>query len=400
MVLMLAVVFVDLLGFGIIIPLLPFYGLRFAADPFAVTMLMGTYSGCQLLAAPLWGRLSDTIGRRPVVLVSLATSVVAYLWLSRASALWMLFAARAVQGASAGNISVAQAYIADLTRPENRAKWMGLVGAAIGLGFTLGPAIGGWLAGTDLATLDVTLPALAAAAMSGAALLIALVFLPESLPAAERARGSVALGRLALIRDAFARSRLRPLLLLFFADTFAFACMESTFGQWAYARLGWGPGQVGSVLGGVGAVLILIQGGVIGRLTRRYGEPRLLFAGTVVIGIGLAGMVIAATPIVAVAACSLLALGQGLASPATSALVSREAGAHEQGRILGVNQSMGSAARLLGPAVAGIAFEWWGAGAPYAVGAIVMIGAAVLAWRVLHERRLAAPAAPVGQAAP
>ncbi|HLY56335.1 MAG TPA: MFS transporter, partial [Stellaceae bacterium] len=362
-------------------------GLRYAPDhPFAVTMLLATYSGCQLIAAPLWGRLSDRIGRRPIVLISLTTSVLAYLWLSEASALWMLFAARALQGISAGNISVAQAYIADVTKPENRAKGMGLVGAAIGVGFTLGPAIGGWLAGSDPVHLAVAAPALAAAGMSALALLIALVRLPESLPPDRRAAKRTS-GRIALVLDAFSRPRLRPLLTLFFTTTFAFAGMESTFGQWAYARFDWGPSQVGAVLGTVGVLLIVIQGGLIGRLTARFGEARLLFAGTLMIAVGLAAMAASTVAAAGIAACCLLAMGQGLASPATSALVSRAAGGSEQGGILGVNQSMGSAARLLGPAVAGAAFELRGPGAPYVIGAAVMLISAVLAWRVMNDKR-------------
>ncbi len=188
MIVMLLVVFIDLLGFGVVIPLLPFYGEHFHASPAAITTLMSIYSGLQLVAAPLWGRLSDRIGRRPVVLVSVATSVLAYLWLSSADALWMLFAARALQGISAGNISVAQAYIADVTTPENRAKGMGGLGAALGLGFVLGPALGGLLAGGDPANIHVAVPSYVAAGLSAIALVVALFRLKESLTPALRAR--------------------------------------------------------------------------------------------------------------------------------------------------------------------------------------------------------------------
>jgi DHA1 family tetracycline resistance protein-like MFS transporter len=397
--LMLLVVFIDLVGFGIVIPLLPFYGLHFLPDhPFAVTMLMATYSGCQLVAAPLWGRLSDRTGRRPVMLASLTTSVLAYLWLAHASALWMLFAARALQGISAGNISVAQAYVADVTTPENRAKGMGLVGAAIGIGFTLGPAIGGFLAGSDPAHLALAAPAYAAALLSATALAIAVVRLPESLPP-ERRAVAAGPGRIAMIRSAMARPRLRPLLVLFFTSTFAFAGMESTFGQWAYARFAWGPSQVGGVLGSVGVLLILIQGGLIGRLARRYGEARLLVAGTIMTGTGLALLAIPAGWTLGVGACALLALGQGLASPSIQSLVSREAAATEQGGVLGVNQSMGAAARLFGPAVAGLAFEWYGPGAPYLVGALIMLVSVWLALGIRRERGGETPVPARGQAA-
>ncbi len=162
------IVFVDLVGFGLIIPLLPFYGEHFHASPATVGLLMAVYSFAQFLAAPLWGRLSDRIGRRPVLACSLAGATLSYLWLAFAQDLWMLFAARALGGFMAGNIATAFAYVADVTTPANRAKGMGIVGAAFGLGFIFGPAIGGVLAGHDPANADYTSPALVAAALSGA----------------------------------------------------------------------------------------------------------------------------------------------------------------------------------------------------------------------------------------
>ena len=389
MIVMLLVVFIDLLGFGVVIPLLPFYGEHFHASPAAITTLMSTYSGLQLLAAPLWGRLSDRIGRRPVVLVSVATSALAYLWLSSADALWMLFAARALQGISAGNISVAQAYIADVTTPENRAKGMGGLGAALGLGFVLGPAMGGLLAGGDPASINVAVPSYVAAALSAVALVVALFSLRESLTPALRAKAGTQPGRIAQIRNAFSRPRLRILMVMFFTTTFAFAGMESTFGLWAYHRLNWGPRQVGLVFAAVGIVLVIVQGMLIGRVIKRFGEARALFAGTIAIAIGLALLAAAREPVLGVFASCWLALGMGLASPSTSALISKEAAANEQGSILGVNQSVGSFARIIGPAVAGQAFEFGGPSAPYAVGAVIMLISAGIAWQVMRQRAAA-----------
>jgi DHA1 family tetracycline resistance protein-like MFS transporter len=386
MIVMLLVVFVDLLGFGVIIPLLPFYAVHFNASPAVITTLMSTYSGVQLLSAPVWGRLSDRIGRRPVILISTFASVVAYLWLSRADALWMLFAARAVQGLAGGNISVAQAYIADITTPENRAKGMGGLGAALGLGFVLGPAIGGLLAGSDPVNPNVWLPSLAAAGLSGIALVIALLRLKESLTPALRAQAHKGPGRIAQIRSAFGRPRLRILMILFFNTTFAFAGMETTFGLWANQRLHWGPSQVGEIFAVVGIVLVLVQGGLIGRITKRYGSARALFAGTIGIGIGLALLALAMGPVLAIAASCCLAFGMGLASPSTSTMISQEANASEQGGILGVNQSIGSFARIAGPAVAGQAFERGGPSAPYAFGAAVMVVSALIAYQIVRQR--------------
>ena len=174
------IVFVDLVGFGLVIPLLPFYAVRFGAAPQQVTLLLATFSLFQLFAAPLWGALSDRIGRRPVLMTSMAASALAYLWLGNATALWMLFGARALAGACAGNIAAAQAYIADTTTPENRAKGMGMIGAAFGLGFIFGPALGGFLAGNDPATANLAAPAWLAAGLSLAALCGVLFLLRKS----------------------------------------------------------------------------------------------------------------------------------------------------------------------------------------------------------------------------
>src|SRR5438876_7076929 len=175
------IVFIDLVGFGLIIPLLPFYAERFGASPQLVTLLLAIFSLMSMLAAPLWGRLSDRIGRRPVLMTSMAAAVLAYLWLGFAGELWMLFAARAFAGICAGNIAAAQAYIADVTPPEKRARGMGMIGAAFGLGFIIGPALGGIVAGDDLATADLTTPGLIAAGLSAVAFFGVVLLLPESL---------------------------------------------------------------------------------------------------------------------------------------------------------------------------------------------------------------------------
>ena len=204
-------------------------------------MLLAVYSLMQLFAAPLWGRLSDRVGRRPVLMVSMAASVLAYLWIGSATALWMLFAARALAGACAGNIAAAQAYIADITKPEDRAKGMGLIGAAFGLGFIIGPALGGLLAGPDPATADVQTPAWVAAGFSFVALCGVVLLLRESLPADRRGVGGPSRGRVSAILERAGPPRAvapDPDLLLVIL---AFAAMESTFALWAIAQFGWGP---------------------------------------------------------------------------------------------------------------------------------------------------------------
>jgi DHA1 family tetracycline resistance protein-like MFS transporter len=323
-------------------------------------------------------------------LLSVSTSVLAYLWLSQADALWMLFAARAVQGISAGNISVAQAFVADITTAENRAKGMGLLGAAYGLGFTLGPWVGGELAGAGPHHPSVILPSLAAAGMSAIALILAFALMKEPLSAALRAEAAAnRKGRIEQIVSAFSRPRLRLVMLLFFATTFAFAGMETTFAQWALDRLDWGPQPVGRMFGMIGVLLIMLQGGLIGQLVKQFGERRLVLAGMMLIGIGLLGMALSWHPILAVMSTSLMAIGQGITAPTTSALGSREAQASEQGGILGVNQSVGSLARLLGPTAAGLAYQYGGASAPYFLGAAVMLGTCWLGLSLIRQPELA-----------
>ena len=389
------IVVVDLVGFGLVIPLLPFYAVRFGAQAQLVTALLAVYSLMALLSAPLWGRLSDRIGRRPVLMSSLVAGVLAYMWMGAADALWMLFAARALAGMCAGNIAAAQAYIADVTTPENRAKGMGLIGAAFGLGFIIGPALGGLLAGNDPASADLATPAFVAAALSGVALLGVVLLLPESRPAEAR-QGMPARSRLAAILGTLRRPILSRLILIFFLVILAFSGMESTFALWAMRRFGWGPSQVAYVFAYVGVLSAILQGGLIGRLSRRFGEERLLLAGLALIAFGL--LVLPAARWLPLLALTLgaLAVGMGLVQPSLNSLISRRAGREEQGEVLGVSQSVGSLARVLGPLAAGFLFAELGRDAPYLWGAALAAAAWLLTkllWRDVGSARLAGDAA-------
>jgi MFS transporter, DHA1 family, tetracycline resistance protein len=379
------IVFVDLVGFGLVIPLLPFYAVRFAASAEQVTALLAVYSLMQLFAAPLWGRLSDRVGRRPVLMISMAASVLAYLWIGSATALWMLFAARALAGACAGNIAAAQAYIADITKPEERAKGMGLIGAAFGLGFIIGPALGGLLAGHDPATADVQTPAWVAAGFSFVALCGVFLLLRESLPADRRGMGEPSRGRVSAILDVLGRPVLSRLILIFFLVILAFAAMESTFALWAIEQFGWGPGQVGYVFSYVGVLSAILQGGLIGALTRRFGEERLLLCGLALIGIGLLIMPPAHSVPLLAPAISALALGMGLTQPSLNSLISRRAGREEQGEVLGVSQSVGSLSRVLGPAAAGLFFGEFGRNAAFFWGAALVAAALLVAFKLTRR---------------
>ena len=382
------IVFIDLLGFGVMIPQLPFYGLHFGLHGFGVASMLACYSVAQFFFSPLLGRLSDRVGRRPVLLVSLTASAAAYLWLGLAQAAWMLFAARLIAGAGAGNIAAAQAYIADVTPPEGRAKGMGMIGAAFGLGFTLGPGLGGLAS-----RLDPSAPAFIAAGLSALAFVLAFIRLKESLPQSSRTAPHRP-GRLAMLREALARPMLRELILLLFATICAFAGMETTFALWAWQVFGWGATEVGLNFLFVGIVLVVIQGMLIGRLSRHFGEARLVTTGAASIALGLAGLTLVHTIAALLVVNLLLAGGMGLLSPSINSLISRQAHIDEQGGILGVSQSASSLARSLAPPLAGVLFDLSGHNAPYFIGAAVMALVLVLALRLPRVGHAGAAAAP------
>ena len=391
------IVFIDLVGFGLVIPLLPFYAERFAASPLQMTLLFATYSLMSMVAAPLWGRISDRTGRRPVLMASMAAAALAYVGLAFATQLWMVFAARAFAGACAGNIAAAQAYIADVTPPERRAKGMGMIGAAFGLGFIIGPVIGGIVAGDDLATADLRTPGLIAAGLSLLAFAGVVALLPESLSAR---RFGPPRGRLDATRNALARPVLARLLLVFFFVTVAFSGMETTFAWWAIAQFGWGPRPIGFVFFYVGLLSALMQGGLIGPLTRRLGEERLMLGGLGLIALGLLLMPFAQALPMLVVALTGLALGMGAMQPSINSLISRRAGSEQQGEIMGVAQSIGSLARVLGPVLAGALFGAFGRNSPFLIGAVLVGGALLVGLRL--PRGIAAvaphPETPLGPA--
>ena len=383
-------VFVDLVGFGVIVPLLPFYAEHFHASPFAVTLLMAIYSLMQFFSAPLWGRLSDSAGRKPVLMASILGIALSYVWLGFAASLWQLFAARALAGIMAGNIAAAQAYIADVTPPEKRAHGMGLIGAAFGLGFIFGPAIGGLLGGGDPAHPDFLAPALTAAGLSFLAFVFAAIGLQESLDPALRSGQQVRrpLSRISILAEALGDPHLRLLVLLLFLVTFVFAGMESTFALWSERVFGWGPRQNGYVFAYTGIVAAAIQGGLIRRLAKQFGEASLIAQGAIALALGLFAIPFVHSLLPLLAAMLLLAYGAGVSNPSLSSLVSLQAKAEERGATLGVSQSASSLARILGPAFAGLAFSAVGRSGPFLAGGVVMLAALGLALQLPGRKAL------------
>lgn len=368
------IVFVDLVGFGVIIPLLPFYGEHFQASPATVGLLMATYSLAQFVSAPVLGRLSDRIGRKPVLSVSLAGGAASYLLLAFASDLWMLFAARAIGGLMAGNISTAFAYVADVTTPANRAKGMGMIGAAFGLGFIFGPAIGGMLAGHDPAHADFRSPALAAFALSALALVLCLTVLKESLTPEVRARHATATtSRWLWLRRALADPAVRVILAMSFLATFVFAGMETTFAMWSRRQFGWGPEQNGYLFAFVGALTALIQGGLVGRLARALGERKLVGAGSALLALGMLLIAFSTSLWLLLVAMAAVAAGFSMVTPALNSLLSLQTGAGAQGGMMGLARSATTMARILGPGFAGALFDFLGKDWPFYAGAAIMV---------------------------
>jgi multidrug resistance protein len=371
-------VFIHLLGFGILLPILPYYAKTYGAGGLVVGLLSASFSFCQFLFAPMWGRLSDRVGRRPILLGSLIVTSGSYVVFGFAHSLALLFVSRIVAGIAGATLSTAQTYIADTTTPEERTKGMGMIGAALGLGFTFGPAIGG-----ALSHFGYSMPAFASAAFALMAAVMAFFLLPESLRPEARAeavaRRHERPGLGTAFAEAFARPRVRPVLLLYFLGTLCFAGLEATFALFGHDRYGLKASNVGYLLGYMGILAVLMQGGLVGRLVRVFGERALVRAGFLLLGGGMlaaGGAPPFAWLLVALAA---VALGNGLSSPSLAGLVSIATAAGEQGSVLGVYQALGSLARTIGPFLGGLSFDVIGPTSPLWIGGTVLVLASFLA---------------------
>ncbi len=364
------VVFFDLLSFGIVIPILPYYSKTFGANAFALGWLMAAYSIAQFLFSPLWGSLSDRIGRRPVLLITILAGASTMVATALAANFWILLLARLLAGAFAGNIATASAYIADSTSEENRAKGMGVIGAGFGLGFIFGPAIGGLLS-----THGYEIPILCAAGLGFCNFLLAYFILEEPTrahPAPHRSRWAGA-------KDALVNKRTSLPISLFFLHTLAFTQLEVAFGLFVLAKFGFGARGAGGFLAGMGLVSAILQGGLIGRLSKRYGESNLLPIAFLFLMISLCGAAFAPHPL-SFAFCLLgVAIGMGIANPCLSSLASKGAAPTRRGAVMGIYQSGGSLARVVGPPMAGFLFDRLGPGSPLLCSSMLMAGGLAVA---------------------
>jgi DHA1 family tetracycline resistance protein-like MFS transporter len=403
------IVFVDLLGFGLILPLLPYYAERFGASPFIVGLLAASYAAAQLVGAPVLGRLSDRHGRRPVLLVSIAGTLVGFLLLGLAEPLgtWLagllpaslsgeelvaatnaiilgiLFFSRILDGITGGNISVAQAYITDITDEENRARGLGLVGAAFGLGFIIGPAAGGALSAGG----RYAVPAFFAAGVAFLNWIAVLLWLPESLTEEVKARLAEQPARAILslkeLWEALRQPRFGPLLRIRLFYGLAFATFTGVFALYAQYRLELDSTQTGYILAYVGLLSVLVQGLAIGRLSKRYPDNRLIFGAVVVLAVSLLSWAFAPNVPVLLIVLAPVSFAAGVLNTVINSAITKAVHAEEVGGALGLAASIESLTRVIGPAAGGFLLGALGTWAPGVIGAVLMAWLVSYVWRRL-----------------
>jgi DHA1 family tetracycline resistance protein-like MFS transporter len=357
-------IFVNLVGFGIIIPLLPFYAQTFGASPLVIGLLFAVFSLAQLIAAPALGDISDKYGRRPVLVFSLAGTVVSFVMLALANSVTMLFLARIVDGLSGGNISTARAYVADVTEPKDRARAYGLIGAAFGLGFILGPALSG-----ILARISYTAPIWAAAAITLVATAMAWLWLPETVHRTHAGTGMPFKN----LAGTMKRPAIRRVLLIDFVYWFAFAVFQTTFALFAANRFGFDAPQTGYFFAAFGVLGAIVQGAFIRPIVHRLGDKATFRLGLVFGALGLVAATYAASVAIFAAALVPLALGIGFGHPTVSSLVSRAAKGDEQGRVQGAASAIESLGRAIGPVWGNASLQRFGDAIPYLSAASLLV---------------------------
>ncbi|MBV9934278.1 MAG: MFS transporter [Actinobacteria bacterium] len=367
----------DLVGFGIVFPILPIYAHRFGADAVSATGMVAVFSAAQLLFAPVWGRLSDRIGRKPVLIVSLVGTAIGSLVTGLAGSVAILYLGRVIDGISGGSVSVAQAAVADIAAPEQRARLLGLVGAAFGVGFVAGPALGA------LSALGgPRVPFLVAAVIAAVNALVASRRLPETRPETQPHAP-----RPLFDRQAWLEERVLPLVFTAFLSLSAFSAFEATFPFFGEVRLHFGEVSTAATFAAIGLPLLVVQARLIGPAVDRLGERAVLVAGLVCNAAGLFLLASVHSVAALIAPMALLVVGQGLASPTMTSMVAGRAGGHRRGAVLGVQQAAGGLARVVGPIAGGLLFKHIGVPAPYLTGGAVMVAAALLAGMTTGEVR-------------
>ncbi|MGZ3432598.1 MAG: MFS transporter [Isosphaeraceae bacterium] len=378
------IVLIDLLGFTVVMPLLAPFAEHYGFREWQIGLLFSAYPLCQLIAGPILGRMSDRYGRRPILIFSQAGTALSFLILGLSRNFTVMLLARMLDGASGGNILVAQAYVADVTTPENRSRGMGLIGMAFGLGFVLGPLLGGVLVSLPIAEdWRLRLPFLAAAGFSTLAWILVLSRLPESRPVGARNRESARVLSWRGLVDTMTLPGIGQLMLLGFLSVLAFAALEGTLSLYLRRRMDWNARSAAFVFAGLGLLSALVQGGLIRRLVPRFGEPRLIGAGIAIVALGFAGLALASGALELAGAIVLVGVGQGLVGPSVSGLLSRITPASEQGAVFGTLSSAQTLARMISYSTANLLLGRVSTAAPYWFGFGVYLAAGLAAIRFL-----------------
>jgi MFS family permease len=351
------IVLVDVLGFTIVIPLLALYAEKFGASPLVATTIVSCYAACSLVSTPVIGNLSDRYGRKPLLLVSQAGTCAGFVMLGFASSLWMVFAGRILDGITAGNLATAQAYISDHTKPEDRAKAFGVIGVAFGIGFLFGPWLGGVLGEYGVRTIG-DLPFLVSAGLSALSMLCTATLLPRELPPQPGAAATAPAGPggrrpsafdFALYAEYLRRPGLGALYVQFFLFTYSFSTFTSGFALFAEQRFGWSAHETGYMFAYAGLVGIILQGGMIGRLVKQFGEVKLAFAGFVAAALGYVVLGFAQTIALIMVVATITGFGNGVLRPVLTSQITQMVGRHEQGIAIGISGSLSSLAMTMAP---------------------------------------------------
>lgn len=382
---LIAVIFINMLGFGIIVPLLPFYAKSFDAPAWQIALIFSAYSVGAFFGEPFWGRLSDKYGRKPLLISTITGNCLCYLALAFAPNIWVAFVIRLIGGLAAGNGAVVQGYISDVTPPEKRARQLSYQSAAWNVGLIVGPSIGGIFAHPDAGPVGFQVPLFIASGLAALCVIAIMLFIRESNTREQAV--SHRPSRWRAIGDAIGHPAIGRLMLLTFLVGFAFTGIESTFGLWSQAKFGWGPREIGIVFAFTGVAAALTQTFVTGRLSERYGEARMLAVGMAITVVAAACQPFSTTMPMVIALMCLTAIGQSVAFPNVAAMISQTADPHRQGQILGLNNAAGALARVIGPLCAGLIFPVFISG-PFVLGALVVAPAIFLA--LAAGRRVAA----------
>lgn len=371
----LLVVFIDLLGFSLILPLLPYYAETFNASNFVTGLLIASYALMQLIGAPILGRLSDRYGRRPILLVSVFGTFIGFMFFGLATSLWMLFAARLLDGVTGGNLSVAQAYISDVTDAKNRSKGLGLIGAAFGIGFIIGPVTGGMLS-----QYGYNVPAFVAAGLSLINLALIYAWLPESLTRERREQ----LGKQkkpAVTLDALVTALNRPftgsVLITRFFFSLTFSIFQTIFSLYALTKFNLAARDTGLVLTYVGILSVFVQGYLVGKLTNRFREDHLITFSVALMAVSLAGWALTPSVFWLLVVLTPTSISGGILNTLLSSTLTKAVAQQEVGGILGLSASVESSTRIIAPILGGALLERIGAWSPGAFGAIVMLGVTI-----------------------